>query len=352
MKFIIVDTLIIVLSFFLAYALRGFLPLPPIQSIFFYYDFLGMSIVLFLAAFWLHHLYARRLELLSLRYLEHFLRALFLWFVLLAAFAFFTKTDYSRLVVVLFFSLTVAALYFARVFTVWMKPELQGIKSDKDIKSVIAEIARHAKESPLSDTFKGLDVREEQRVWQGTLVRVFDIVGALNGLFITVLIFPIVAVLIKKDSAGPVLVSQKRIGKDGRSFTLYKFRTMHNGTELYAYAPRAGADSRITRVGRFLRKSSIDEMPQFWNVLKGEMSIVGPRPEMPFIVENYEPWQRVRLEVKPGITGLWQIFGRKDLPLHLHLEHDIYYVFNRSFFFDLAIILKTFPHLIVPRGAY
>ena len=123
-------------------------------------------------------------------------------------------------------------------------------------------------------------------------------------------------------------------------------------TPLYAPAPQGGEDRRITSAGRFLRKYSLDELPQLWNVLKGEMSIVGPRPEMPFLVARHNEWQRKRLSVKPGITGLWQILGRKDLPLFENLEYDFYYINHRSFLFDLVIILKTIPVIVLGRGAY
>jgi len=119
------------------------------------------------------------------------------------------------------------------------------------------------------------------------------------------------------------------------------------------YLPfRVPEDPRITRVGKFIRKYSIDEVPQLINILRGEMSLVGPRPEMPFIVEQYQRWERVRLNAKPGLTGLWQILGRKDVPLRDNLQYDFYYVFNQSFFLDLAIVLRTVPRLLLPRGAY
>ncbi|MGQ9733011.1 MAG: sugar transferase, partial [Candidatus Zipacnadales bacterium] len=120
----------------------------------------------------------------------------------------------------------------------------------------------------------------------------------------------------------------------------------------YEEAPSTEEDARITSVGRWLRRSSLDELPQLWNVLRGEMSLVGPRPEMPFIVEQYEPWQRRRLDVKPGLTGLWQILGRKDLPLRDNIEYDFYYIRNRSLTLDLVILLKTIGVVLRGRGAY
>jgi exopolysaccharide biosynthesis polyprenyl glycosylphosphotransferase len=161
-----------------------------------------------------------------------------------------------------------------------------------------------------------------------------------------------IAILIKLDSHGPVLFSHERVGQDGRIFRLYKFRTMTGDTNPYAVAPGDQSDSRITRFGRLLRKTSLDELPQFWNVLRGEMSLVGPRPEMPFIVEQYEPWQRRRLDVPQGITGLWQIAGRKQLPLHYNLEYDFYYIRNWTILLDLAILVRTVPAVLFCKGAF
>ena len=111
-------------------------------------------------------------------------------------------------------------------------------------------------------------------------------------------------------------------------------------------------DERVTKYGRWLRGTSIDEVPQLFNVLKGEMSLVGPRPEMPFIVEAYDDWQRRRLSVKPGITGLWQILGRKDLPMHANLQYDFYYIRNRSLSLDVSILLRTVGAVLSRRGAF
>lgn len=161
-----------------------------------------------------------------------------------------------------------------------------------------------------------------------------------------------IAVAIKMSSKGPVIFSHDRVGQDGKVFRLYKFRTMTAVTEPYAVAPGDQNDSRITPLGRFLRSTSLDELPQFWNVIKGDMSVVGPRPEMPFIVAQYEPWQRRRLDVPQGITGLWQIAGRKQLPLHFNLEYDFYYIRNWSLVLDLSILLRTIPAVVFRRGAF
>ncbi len=170
-----------------------------------------------------------------------------------------------------------------------------------------------------------------------------------------VLISPVMAlicVLIKLDSRGPAMFAHDRVGKDGKIFRLYKFRTMSTETNPYAVAPGDQFDSRITRMGRFLRKTSLDELPQLWNVITGDMSLVGPRPEMPFIVEQYEPWQRRRLDAPQGITGLWQIAGRKQLPLHYNLEYDFYYIRNWTLLLDVAILLRTIPAVLLGKGAF
>ena len=164
--------------------------------------------------------------------------------------------------------------------------------------------------------------------------------------------FPIISFMIRFSSPGQAIFRQLRIGKDGRPFTMYKFRTMYIEVDEYQEAPIQPDDPRIIPVGRWLRRTSLDELPQLWNVIRGEMSMVGPRPEMPFIVENYEAWQRHRLTVTPGITGLWQILGRKDLPLHANLEYDFYYIQNQSLLFDVTILLKTIPVVIFGKGAY
>ena len=127
---------------------------------------------------------------------------------------------------------------------------------------------------------------------------------------------------------------------------------MYENVSLYAKAPNSKNDTRVTFLGSMLRMSSLDEIPQFLNVLKGDMSLVGPRPEMFFIVEKYKPWQLKRLESKPGITGLWQILGRKDIVLSEHLEYDFFYIYNRSIIYDFVILIKTVPVVFFAKGAF
>lgn len=188
--------------------------------------------------------------------------------------------------------------------------------------------------------------------FQAAMKRLLDILVALPLLLILGIPMLIIAILVKLDSPGPVLFRQNRVGLNGMLFEMLKFRTMRTESDPYAVAPTDPGDRRITGLGRTLRKYSLDEFPQLWNVLRGDMSMVGPRPEMPFIVDKYEPWQRRRLDVKPGVTGLWQIVGRKNLPLSLNIEYDFYYIKNQSLFLDILILLKTIPAVIFGKGAF
>ena len=182
--------------------------------------------------------------------------------------------------------------------------------------------------------------------------RLIDVCISTICILINLPLWLIIAILIRLDSEGAALFRQNRVGRFGKIFKMYKFRTMYKNTNKYELAPQRVNDRRITRIGRLLRKFSLDELPQLINVLKGEMSLVGPRPEMPFIVEKYEDWQRRRLDVRPGITGLWQIIGRKTLLLHENLQYDFYYIRNQSFISDIAILLKTIPGILFGKGAY
>lgn len=182
--------------------------------------------------------------------------------------------------------------------------------------------------------------------------RCLDFIFAFFALIFFAPFWLIIILLIKKDSKGKVIFHHERAGKNGRPFTLYKFRTMFEEVNEQDFAPNSSNDKRITPIGKWLRKTSLDEVPQFWNVLKGEMSLVGPRPEMLFITQNYTPLQSCRLLVKPGLTGLWQICGRKDIPLQENIEFDLYYIFHQSFFLDVIILLKTIKVVITAKGAY
>jgi len=182
--------------------------------------------------------------------------------------------------------------------------------------------------------------------------RIIDVIGALLALTALSPVFLLLWILVSFDSKGSAIFSHTRVGKDGKIFTLHKFRTMKANVKDQEVAPTSPEDPRITKLGKFLRRTSIDEMPQFWNVLMGEMSLVGPRPEMEFIVKDYTPIERCRLLVAPGITGLWQIKGRKDLPLHDNVEYDLFYLMHQSIIMDLRILLKTITVVLSGKGAY
>jgi len=188
--------------------------------------------------------------------------------------------------------------------------------------------------------------------WQAALKRLADIIAGALVLLLTLPLWLVAWVVIRRETGASALFRQTRVGLHGREFTMLKFRTMKPSADPYAPAPTNHEDERITRFGRWLRRYSLDELPQLLNVLRGEMSLVGPRPEMPFLVEQYRPWQRRRLEVLPGMTGLWQILGRKDLPLAENIEYDFYYINNRSLLLDLVILLRTIPLVLSGRGAY
>jgi exopolysaccharide biosynthesis polyprenyl glycosylphosphotransferase len=170
---------------------------------------------------------------------------------------------------------------------------------------------------------------------------IFDILVSVILLVMLSPILLIIVVLIKMNSKGPVIFKQDRVGKDGKVFEMYKFRTMDVDSNPYSVNPLDQNDPRITKIGKFLRKSSFDELPQLFNVLKGDMSIVGPRPEMPFIVEQYNENHRERLRVLPGVTGLWQLSGDRKKAIHENMDYDLYYMQNVSFFMDIAILIET-----------
>jgi len=178
-----------------------------------------------------------------------------------------------------------------------------------------------------------------------------DVVGSL---FLLTMLLPLglmVAFFIKFDSSGPVFFRHHRIGRDGQHFVLWKFRSMRTDVAKYGISPQSTADERLTRIGRLIRRLSIDELPQLINVLRGDMTLVGPRPEMPFIVDRYRPFERERLSAKPGLTGLWQISPARAFPIHENLQYDLHYINNQNLLLDSAIILRTIAAVIRGIGA-
>jgi lipopolysaccharide/colanic/teichoic acid biosynthesis glycosyltransferase len=213
----------------------------------------------------------------------------------------------------------------------------------------------------ISEVKQGYDFH--QPWYYHAIKRVFDVVSALAGLMLILPLFPFIVLLIKLESPGPILFNQVRVGYKGRLFHCHKFRSMHvdaeaRKEELSHLNEASGAafkikdDPRITGVGRFLRRSSLDEFPQLFNVLKGDMSIVGPRPQIPGEVGDYTPAQARRLLVKPGLTCLWQVSGRSQLDFEEWMHLDQEYVRQRSLHFDLWVLARTLPAVIERKGAY
>ena len=222
------------------------------------------------------------------------------------------------------------------------------------------------------DAEPGVIGRVERRTWVDFSCRILDLVVALAALVVLSPVMLLIALVVKLESSGPAIFSQERVGKRQRQFTLHKFRTMSTGAShdrhreyvegLYAGHQAAATDGgprfklahdpRITRVGRLLRRSSLDELPQLWNVIRGEMSLVGPRPPIDYEVASYPaPHWLTRFDVKPGLTGLWQVSGRCDLSVEQMIALDIEYVQRRSLRLNLLILLRTLPAVLATRGA-
>jgi len=200
--------------------------------------------------------------------------------------------------------------------------------------------------------------------WQLVLKRLLDLLVAAVLLVIISPLWLFIVLWIRKDSSGAAIFTQTRVGLGGRPYTIYKFRTMiqnaddlmksklENVTDLENFVFQEKDDPRITRSGKFLRKTSLDELPQLLNIFRGNMSLVGPRPEVPDIVKHYTPEQRLRLNVLPGVTGLAQVNGRSELTLGETLTYDVEYVRRWSFWLDLLILWKTFSVVFSGKGAY
>lgn len=223
----------------------------------------------------------------------------------------------------------------------------------------------YVKNNSINTSSKDLTLEvENQKIAYLISKRLFDIFGAIIGLVVLSIILVVVALLIKiEDPKGPIFFSQKRIGKNGKEFKMYKFRSMVTDAEakleeLLKYNDVDGAmfkmkdDPRVTKVGKFIRKTSMDELPQLFNVLKGDMSLVGPRPPLPREVVEYTSYHMQRLLVTPGCTGVWQASARNSVGFEEMVEMDLYYIRNRGFWFDLKIIFKTIMVLFGSKNAY
>ena len=199
--------------------------------------------------------------------------------------------------------------------------------------------------------------------YQRMMKRAFDLVFGLAALVLALPLMAFVALMVFLDDGAPVFFRQKRVGENGRLFDMLKFRTMVRDAEKLQVQiekrdpdgnviHKAPDDPRVTKAGHLLRRYSLDELPQFINVVRGDMSLVGPRPEMPYLVEKYQPWQRKRFAIPPGITGWWQVNGRSDKPMHLHTEDDLYYIQNYSIFLDIQILFRTIWVVLIGKGSY
>jgi lipopolysaccharide/colanic/teichoic acid biosynthesis glycosyltransferase len=203
-----------------------------------------------------------------------------------------------------------------------------------------------------------------ERAAMDAACRALDLVATIVLLVLLAPLLVAIAVVIKVDSPGPVLFRQQRVGRDRKQFLVAKFRTMRHGADHDVHrdymlaliesgtpAPKLAGDARVTRFGGFLRRTSLDELPQLWNVLRGDMSLVGPRPPIPYEVERYPSHWFERFAVKPGVTGLWQVSGRSEVSLEQMIELDVEYVRRRSVLLNLWILLRTAPAVLTMRGA-
>jgi len=196
------------------------------------------------------------------------------------------------------------------------------------------------------------------------LKRLIDVVASIILLIVLIPLFIVIMILIYKDSPGPVFYKQTRVGRWGKLFVMWKFRSMYLDAdvrlkEIMAQNEMTGGvifkmknDPRIIPIGRFIRKASIDELPQLWNVLKGDMSLVGPRPALPSEVNQYSLQDRQRLEVIPGITCIWQVSGRSSIPFPQQVQLDVQYIQSHSVWLDIKLLLQTIPAVLLSRGAY
>lgn len=207
-----------------------------------------------------------------------------------------------------------------------------------------------------------IEIERKESALYNISKRTLDIIASTLGLIILSPILLVVAILIRLESKGPAIFSQKRIGLNKKEFKMYKFRSMvQNAEELKEKLAKENEmsgpmfkiknDPRVTKVGRFIRRTSIDELPQLINVLKGEMSLVGPRPSLPKEVSKFEPWMLKRLSVKPGLTCYWQVSGRNNIDFENWMKLDLQYVNDRSFWLDLKLILKTATVLFGDKNA-
>jgi exopolysaccharide biosynthesis polyprenyl glycosylphosphotransferase len=246
----------------------------------------------------------------------------------------------------------------------------------KEKTSILADISQTAKgidldgqiKTPLvfdantRATSESENIKFKQKHLYSFIKRIFDFIASLLGVIILSPLMITIAVIVKGFDGGPVFFKQKRIGKNGKEFTMYKFRSMvPNAEEMVAGLQdkneasgpmfKMKDDPRITKIGKFIRRTSIDELPQLFNVLNGSMSLVGPRPALPKEVAQYTSKQTEKLLIKPGITCIWQVSGRSEVPFEKQVEMDIYYAEHRSVCLDIKLLFKTIPAVLTHKGA-
>lgn len=440
---IFTDVIFSICAFFAAYFLRNFGPfrliLDVVQPLKVYLLALPFAVVLIIIIFSIVGLYEPRMRRTQTQELYALFKAITIWILLIMSASYLSKYDYSRIIVLLLYLLTIVFTILGRLIIRSLQKKLIEIGfgqiniaiigSGKEAQKIAGRIRRYkdagfrfagfisnklnrgvigqVRELPriikkykidevyiadpkLSDqqilnlitrslqtsakfkitsnlfeliagsfdvaaleSIPSLDLSKNSLpMYKRIFKRIFDLFLGLSLLIFSLPIWILAIAAIKIESEGPAILVQKRVGLGGKQFTMYKFRTLYRESKLYKEAPLNRKDARVTGIGRILRRTSLDELPQLVNIIKGEMSLVGPRPEMPFKVRKYNLWQRRRLIVKPGLTGLWQILGRKELPLHENLEYDFYYINNQSVILDIVIILKTIPVVISGKGAY
>lgn len=234
---------------------------------------------------------------------------------------------------------------------VWVIPDYFGLALHK---AVVEEFAG----LPMFD-LRAPALNDYQRMTK----RAFDLMVTLIVMPLALPIMGLIALGIHLEGPGPIIFRQKRVGENGKLFEMLKFRTMVPGAEKLLHKierqdengnviHKFRDDPRVTRIGKILRHTSLDELPQLFNILRGDMSLVGPRPELPDLVDRYEPWQRKRFAVPQGITGWWQVNGRSDKPMHLNTEDDLYYVQHYSLLLDMYILVKTIAVVFKGKGAF
>ncbi len=234
--------------------------------------------------------------------------------------------------------------------------------SDADLDALLRELSARTR----GDAKTGFKIAAWRATVRGSYVlkRLIDLVGSVVGMVLLSPVFLAIAIAVKCSSPGPVFFSQIRVGRYGRHFRFHKFRSMRQDAEALKASLAAQNESkdgvifkmkddpRVTKVGRFLRRTSLDELPQLWNVFVGDMSLVGPRPPVPKEVQEYTLEDRKRLDVIPGITCLWQIGGRSDIPFKEQVRLDKDYILSQSIWKDVLILLKTIPAIVGGKGAY